>query len=433
MALENAEAGESRQSGGHIGEHNSIMPQRFTTCRLVGLALVILASVVLSVYAGDRLHYLDESDYEQGARSILHRHAYTDGSGQPTMARPPGYPAVIAVIYAAVEQPVAARVANAFFLMLAVLALGVLARRLEPRAAVLVPYLVLAYPLVLYASSLLYPQTLGCLLLTVIVLLVTGERFRAREAITTGILYAILILAIPYFLALLPLFAAFVVFGRTEPRWRSLRLATLMVVAAALLVLPWTVRNYLTFHVIVPVSANNGTNLFIGNSPATTPNSGITANVVPLCKAVHSGMTEYGYDSAMRQCAVDWITQNPAAAARLYVGKVLNYFNYRNEMATAGESVRWRDGLSFLTYYPLLLITLVRLALARRYPVSRTELLVCGLYFLNALASALFFTRLRFRIPFDFLLIAVNAAFLMRCLGARAALPVHRADERAAV
>ena len=39
----------------------------------------------------------------------------------------------------------------------------------------------------------------------------------------------------------------------------------------------------------------------------------------------------------------------------------------------------------------------------------------------NALVSAIFFTRLRFRIPFDFLLLAVNAAFVARCWAARRA------------
>ena len=150
------------------------------------------------------------------------------------------------------------------------------------------------------------------------------------------------------------------------------------------------------------------------SSDLTTPTSGRTADVMPLCKGVHPGMTEYDFDSTMRDCAIDWITHNPAAAARLYVGKVVGYFNYRNEIATPGESAAWRDWVVFATYYPLLLIAIVRLAFVGRFPLRREETLIYVVYFLNAFAAAIFFPRLRFRIPFDFLLIAVNAAFLVR-------------------
>jgi hypothetical protein len=173
------------------------------------------------------------------------------------------------------------------------------------------------------------------------------------------------------------------------------------------------VRNFLTFHHLVPVSANNGINLLIGNSAATRPNSGVTAEVLPLCPGLRIDMTEYEFDAATRSCAIDWISHNPSAALRLYAAKVVNYFNFRNELATVSEQARWRDWVIFLTYYPLLAIALLRLALARRMPLARFETLVYLLYFLNALASAIFFTRLRFRI-------GVNAAFLARLWEARA-------------
>jgi hypothetical protein len=77
--------------------------------------------------------------------------------------------------------------------------------------------------------------------------------------------------------------------------------------------------------------------------------------------------------------------------------------------------VQWHDWVVALTYYPLLLLALVRLAAFRRYPLERAESLIYLLYFVNAIVSAVFFTRLRFRIPFDFVLIAINAVFLVRC------------------
>ncbi len=384
-----------------------------------GLLVLIGCVVLLDLRSGDFLRYQDEQEYEEIARSILHHFSVADHTGRLMMGRPPGYPAAIAAAYAVIEKPIVAKLENALFLALAVLALVMLTRRIEPRAGPLVPYLVLAYPLVAYAATLLYPQVAGCLLLTLVLLLVTEDRFTSRRAVAAGLAYGVLVLTIPYFVLLLPLVGAFLVLGRGGIRWSAFGPAVLMMCVAGAVVVPWTVRNYVQFKVFVPISTNNGSNLFIGNSPITTPNSGRTTDIVPLCKAAEVATTEYEFDGAMRKCAFDWISGNPAAAAWLYVGKVVNNFNYRNEMATAGEASSWRDWVMFATYYSLLLITLVRLAMWRRWPLTRSEKLIYLLYGVNALVSAIFFTRLRFRIPFDFLLIAVNAAFVARYWAAR--------------
>jgi hypothetical protein len=411
-------------------------PDRIRTLHYLGLALVLLAALVLDLYSGDSMRYQDELDYEQVARAILHQHQFTAADGSPTMDRPPGYPAAIALAYSIVERPLAVKIENALVLVLAVLTLGGLARRManEASAESLVPYLVLAYPLVLYAAMVLYPQVLGCLLLSIVIWLLTGERLRLRDVLLAGLCYGVLILVIPYFTLLLPLVCLFILLRNGSLKRMSIAPAIVMFVVSLAVVAPWTIRNYEVFHVLVPVSANNGKNLFIGNSPITTPTSGRTADVMPLCKGVHPGMTEYNFDTTMRNCAIEWITHNPGDAARLYVGKVIGYFNYRNEIATPGEGAAWRDWVVFATYYPLLLLSVVRLALARRYPLHRAEVLIYLLYFLNAFASAIFFPRLRFRIPFDFLLIALNAAFLARAWASRlsAGAPSDVAAERSA-
>jgi hypothetical protein len=388
---------------------------RLRVFQIGGLALLLLCAGSLDWISGDQLTYSDERDYATLAQSLLHRGTFAYANGAPIVSRPPGYPVVIAAIYSVIERPVAVKIANALFLALATFVLGLLAGRLDPRAPALVPYLVLAYPLLLYAAGTLYPQILACLLLAVVVMLITRQHAKVTDCVFAGIAYGALILAVPYFLALLPLLAGYVFIRGPGSKRRTAVLATALVLASAVVVTPWTLRNYLVFHTFVPVSANNGYNLFVGNSPETTPNSGLNVPVLKLCNHLRSHMTETDFDAAFRQCALDWISANPAAAAQLYLGKLVNYFNYRNEIATAGQDTGWREWLVFFTYYPLLLLVLIRAALFRRFPFERAEILIYLLYFLNACASALFFTRLRFRIPFDFLLIAIEAGFICRC------------------
>lgn len=402
----------------------------------IGLSLLLVATLLLDVMSGDKLHYADEIDYEQAARSLIHEHAFATAAGKPTADRPPGYPAFIATAYVVDERPLAAKIQNSLTLVLAVVVLAAAAARIHPRAGMLTPFLVLGYPLLLYAASVLYPQVLGCLLLTTVVLLISGERVTTGIALACGLVYGALSLAIPYFLMLLPVLAAAIAVrghaGGRADRWAGLRAAAVFCALAAVVVVPWTARNYATFHEFIPISTNSGKNLFVGNSPVTTANSGRTTDIAPLCNRIAPDMDEYQWDKAMGQCALDWITQNPGAAARLYVEKVLNYFNYRNEIATRDVVAPWRDWVMLFTYYPLLLAALWRAALARRYPFTRFEAIVYVLYFVNAFVSAIYFTRIRFRIPFDFLLIAVVSAFLCRIWDARRAAGASRASARVA-
>lgn len=74
-----------------------------------------------------------------------------------------------------------------------------------------------------------------------------------------------------------------------------------------------------------------------------------------------------------------------------------------------------------VTYYPLLALMLLRLMLRRRVPVSPFEGYLLALYLLGALVQAVFFTRIRFRVPFDLLLIALDALFLSYLIEPRSA------------
>jgi hypothetical protein len=386
----------------------------FSKWRLVGAALVLLFAAALGFHSGDELRYVDEKDYDKLAHSILNTHTFSSRAGNPVAYRPPGYPAILAIVYSVVDRPVAAKVFNALLLVAAAFTLSLVAKRIDPASSHLVPYLLLAYPLALYASSTLYPQVLGCLLLAVVIWSTTSAKLGVGNAFVAGICYGVLCLAIPSFLLTLPVIAACAVFYRHGTLKDALVSAAVLCCAAGLTVIPWTIRNYIELHAFAPISTNTGMNLFVGNSERSKWNSIVEVDSPLRCNRVVDGMKEIVIDKALKDCAVDWVTANPGRAAILYVGKVANYFNFRNELGTATEGIRWRDWISFVTYYGLLSIVLVRWAFIRSSPFTRVEATVYWLYFSNAFLAAIFFTRLRFRIPFDFLLIAVEAAAITR-------------------
>jgi len=60
-----------------------------------------------------------------------------------------------------------------------------------------------------------------------------------------------------------------------------------------------------------------------------------------------------------------------------------------------------------VTYYPLLALVGWRLWWRKRVPMTRGEWMMLGIYLCNGLLAAIFFTRIRFRLPFDALLMTL--------------------------
>ncbi len=251
-----------------------------------------------------------------------------------------------------------------------------------------------------------------------VILLATRKPLTPGHAVAGGLLYGVLVLTVPAFLLVLPIFVLFL-FASNDLRYRQrATLSIIFVLGLSAVVGSWTTRNWVRFDQLLLVSANGGENLLIGNCDNARPNSGVNSDISQY-RAMAEGRGEIGRDRFFREQALSWIRENPREALKLYLLETLNYFNFRNELWTASEESALRQIVVFAGYYPLLIVSLYRLAFLRRIPFAPAEVLMYALYFGNAFANALFFTRLRYRIPFDFVLIAIVAMFLGRVLELR--------------
>ena len=107
-----------------------------------------------------------------------------------------------------------------------------------------------------------------------------------------------------------------------------------------------------------------------------------------------------------------WFTEHPRQAIRLYFSKVLYWFSPTNRLAQADQQTAARDLTMILTFWPLLLLFVIRLFRFRRYPLQSWEVLFYLLYLQGALCYAVFFPRIRYRLPYDYLLISVVAGYI---------------------
>jgi len=380
------------------------------------LFLIGLASSVFVIRAGNALPYVDEQHYWKLAHGLSHGKGFVNinDNGEPTAFRPPAYPFLLAAFQFVSSEPILPKFGNVVFLLAASWLLADFARTFSssPTSAPLCLLLLVFFPIFQYTCGTLYPQVFGSFLFVLSLFLLVRFRDRSWATFLSGFVYGLLILAISSFLLILPVVLVYIGWpGGGEPsRRRGIQVATFAAVVCATLA-PWVIRNSLCFHRFIPVSTNSGLMLILGNSENTTPNAGPTADISKY-KDATEGMTEVETDAFLRRNAVRWVLQNPGKSVPLYLLKTLNNFNYRNNLATKSESSTGKDVVSFLTYYPLLALALLRLFYRKAYAMSQAEMFLYALYIANAFIGAIFFTRVRYRIPFDFLLIAIDAAFL---------------------
>jgi len=369
--------------------------------------LVLIGGWIYSVRLGDTLRYWDEEEYFIYVKNFLNTRNFTFDGNHPTALRPPGYPFILMALGAVGVDRIGLRMLNFVALAASIIILYFwLKDHLDAIAGLIAVGLTVCYPVLFYAAGTFFPQTLGASLLLLTLYIITKKTVRIWHAGIAGLLFGYLILTIPIFIFGILLIGIWLTWR--EHAWRT---AVLFVLATGLVIGIWTLRNYRVFNTFVYVATDSGFNFLMGNAPETTPNSGLTIDFNKY-KNEAAGLDEIQADAYYRNRAVQFILDDKMHAISLYVLKVLNFFNFRNEMLTQGESSSLRDIVMLLGYGGLILILLIRIASFRYFKFSDLESFLLVFYLLSAFVYAVFFTRIRFRLPFDYLLIAFDAIFL---------------------
>lgn len=209
----------------------------------------------------------DASSYRASALKLLEHGTYTlsvTPPWEPTAFRPPLYAAFSAAIASVSPSISALRFAQLLLSLGQVVLLWLVARRLVPRAATWVLFLGALSPFdAVYVGAGLSECLTSFLLVAALSGLVLLDG--TRRVLVAGVALGLACLARDVYVALVPFGAvAWVVFGGASRRQR-LGQALAVSVVAALVVVPWTIRNAVHFHRFIPVSAGRlGYSLWLG-------------------------------------------------------------------------------------------------------------------------------------------------------------------------
>jgi len=338
-----------------------------------------------------------------------------------SITRAPLYPYFLSLLFFFSHRVLFVRVCESVLASLAVVAIGLIGRRLfSDRVGVLAAFAAAVYPYFVYLPSAQVSDNLVTLLLLVSVLALVWDRERLAwgRAVVSGIFLGLCFLARPSLVTITPGIVAWPFFRRRAGSVGVFLAKSLLVVCVAVLtVLPWTARNYVVTGHLVFVATGGGRQFWYGNSPYA--NASTTANPEfpsELKARLFALPDEPSREKLLYQEGLKFVRENPGRALGLYARKLENLFQLYPSVQTGGSiaerpPVRAAMGLVSVVLFGLSLAGAV-LVFAGGGGATVLPLLVIS----YCLGSAVFLTVMRYRLPVDPYLIVLASWALARVL-----------------
>lgn len=263
----------------------------------------------------------DSSEYHSLGVSILREHSF-----QGWVFRAPGYPAFLATVYsiAGAEslRPVyfAQSVLLAITLLL-VFRIAVYLTRDERTSLVAVALCALWPPIWLAVGAVLTEIWAAALVAgSIWLLLSVMERPRVSQCIGLGLTMGATSLTKGPFLLFAAAALVFIVLSGKD-RWVRVRYALIVLCAAAVLVVPWIVRNHVVTGACVPIQTGGGMNLWLGNRYEYWHSHHEWGEYPDSVERLIDGKPEVEQERILARLGLDYMSQNPTRAAGIFLLK----------------------------------------------------------------------------------------------------------------
>jgi 4-amino-4-deoxy-L-arabinose transferase-like glycosyltransferase len=287
----------------------------FTLALVVRMIWALLAEI-LDPFLIENPLLGDAASYHRLAMNLLAGNGYTQNPPIPSAFWPPLYPFTLAGIIALFgTQLVTARIIQAIWGAIPPVVLAWIAlKNLGRKEAWLVGFGLAFYPFLIYFGTWLIADGLFILLLAMVFF--SAAKFHLsgsiRWLVLMGIFLGLATLAKPTALFYAPLLALWVMLSPQGVRIKKrIGYAFALTLATLVIVLPWTLRNYLAFDQFVLVSTNGGyTFLGVNNPNAWGGHNEFYPPSIP-------GLNDAEMEDAFYAEAWQWIRANPGDFIRL--------------------------------------------------------------------------------------------------------------------
>jgi 4-amino-4-deoxy-L-arabinose transferase-like glycosyltransferase len=369
----------------------------------VVLLLALIPRLAFVAVVPLEIQWSDGRAYEAVARALLDHGTY----GMQTL-RPPGYPTFIAGVYAVFgTHLLALRLVEAALSAATAAAIGLIGAWLFGRRAGMVAGVLAAlHPVLAFMPTTQYAETLlvSVLGIAYAACFYAWRRRRNGGWVAAGLLFGIAALIRPNVVVLLPgLLIGFAWVLRREGR-SVLPAAAAISLSLALVVAPWMARNHRVHGAWFFVATGGGRAVWLGNNPQTT---GKTNDLPRPDSTQLATLMRAPGEPARERIWYDWalefVREHPGRAARLYLIRLGNLFALYPETSTRTQFLNlW----SRVSQACASLVIFSGAVLALRRWRSRPELWpMTGAIIGFTLVNAAVFTVMRYRLPFEPLLL----------------------------
>jgi len=378
------------------------------------LTLILLAAILvrllIALYMGDQVTVLpgihDQVSYDALARSLLAGRGYTFSknwypftpANTPTAHWSFIYPLYLAGMYSITGyHPLAARIVQGVVggALICFLVYRIGRRVVDEDTGLVGAGLAAIYGYFVYYNVALMTETF--FIVFVLFSLYLSLELKERPTVTRWILLGLTLGMAALFRQTILLFVPFLLLWllfearKREVRWWHF---TLPIVVIALLIAPWTVRNYLIYHQFLPLNSNAGYAFYASNNPNLGTDWRNELVVVPVPEEL-VGQNEAKLNQALTLKGFEFIIADPLRYLWLNLDKTLEYFKF---WPSSDSSIISNLGrvLSFGLYLPFMLLGLgLSLSRWRSFvPLYLFMIIHTGIHLLS-------WPALRYRLPVD--------------------------------
>jgi hypothetical protein len=329
-------------------------------CTVAALLRLLLAYYFVSHYGAERVYRGFESC--QIAASIVAGHGFSSPYGipsGPTAWLPPAYPYLVAAVFkifgvyslASLWVLILVNIVCETLVVAALFRVGL--RCFGPMTAFAGSVLwaielgAASYSVRIWESSL---SALLATLAVVVYLRLKDSPAKVSVWIGYGLLWGVMGLTNTTLLTLMPLAVGALLLQKGRRVWRP-ALAGLAIFLCTLT--PWTIRNYVVFHKLIPIRGNFGPNLWYGNHPGVEGPADQSLNPTRNSSELQAylQMGDAAYGKSRQQMALGFIAQHPGQFLGLTWSRMLYFW-----MASEALGSKWRAGISILAFLGLLLM-----------------------------------------------------------------------------
>jgi 4-amino-4-deoxy-L-arabinose transferase-like glycosyltransferase len=396
---------------------------------VVGLAVLLRLLFAGFVVGLDRAPFGDETDYHAMATNLSEGRGLALESGNASARRPPLYPLLLAAVYRVTgPEPAVARVLQAFTGGAVVwLTFLVAAACFNRRVAWWALVAATLNPFLIFTSGYLLTENLYTALLLCFLLVVHDVDAIAswRRAAAAGALLALASLARPTGLVFAEWVAlVFLLFSRVPLKLRAARVGV-AVVAFALVLTPWVVRNYRAFDHFIPFTTHGGMTFYQGNNIRVLEVPQYRGGVAPVDQIPGAeslkSLTQLEREEAGWTLGKQFLKENKRQIPRLLWNKFARFWRFRTDVGLSGIKSGWWFGKDTIAgrlaanldvgfAYAIVAIPLMWLGLVASWRRWRQLLFLHGMILAHTAVSLVFHGSLRMRSPIE-PVIAILAAF----------------------